>query len=69
MASSQDARMPLLDHLRELRKRVVRASVAILLASGLGWYFYNSIITTLALPVCDLAEANAMVIPIAELST
>ena len=58
MASSQDARMPLLDHLRELRKRVVRASVAILLASGLGWYFYNSIITTLALPVCDLAEAQ-----------
>jgi len=58
MASSQDARMPLLDHLRELRKRVVRASVAILLASGFGWYFYNLIITKLALPVCDLAEAQ-----------
>jgi sec-independent protein translocase protein TatC len=58
MASSQDARMPLLDHLRELRKRVVRASVAILFASGFGWYFYNPIITKLALPVCDLAAAQ-----------
>jgi sec-independent protein translocase protein TatC len=58
MASIKDARMPLLDHLRELRKRVVRASVAILLASVFGWYFYNPIITKLALPVCDLATAQ-----------
>ncbi|MBU6314254.1 MAG: twin-arginine translocase subunit TatC [Actinomycetales bacterium] len=50
--------MPLLDHLRELRKRVVRASVAIVLASGVGWYFYNPIITKLALPVCDLKAAQ-----------
>ena len=59
MASSKDARMPLLDHLRELRKRVFRASVAIVLASGFGWYFYNTIITTLAQPVCDLKAAQA----------
>jgi len=58
MASIKDARMPLLDHLREFRKRVVRASVAILFASGFGWYFYNPIITKLALPVCDLAAAQ-----------
>ena len=51
--------MPLLDHLRELRKRVFRASVAIVLASGFGWYFYNTIITTLAQPVCDLKAAQA----------
>ena len=59
MASTKDARMPLLDHLRELRKRVFRASVAIFLASGFGWYFYNTIITTLAQPVCDLKAAQA----------
>lgn len=58
MASTKDARMPLLDHLRELRKRVFRASVAIILASGAGWFFYNSIITTLADPVCDLKAAQ-----------
>ena len=58
MASNKDARMPLLDHLRELRKRVFRAAVAIFLASGFGWYFYNTIITTLAQPVCDLKAAQ-----------
>ena len=58
MASTKDARMPLLDHLRELRKRVFRAAVAIILASGVGWYFYNTIITTLAQPVCDLKAAQ-----------
>jgi sec-independent protein translocase protein TatC len=50
--------MPLLDHLREFRKRIVRAAVAVFLASGVGWYFYNTIITTLAQPVCDLKSAQ-----------
>ncbi|CAB4706076.1 unannotated protein [freshwater metagenome] len=59
MASTSDARMPLLDHLRELRKRTFRASVAILFASFVGWYFYNDIITQLALPVCDLKAAQS----------
>ena len=58
MASSNDARMPLLDHLREFRKRIVRAAIAVFLASGIGWYFYNTIITTLAEPVCDLKSAQ-----------
>ncbi len=51
--------MPLLEHLRELRRRVVRSSIIILLGSGIGWYFYNPIITSLARPVCDLAKAQA----------
>lgn len=51
--------MPLLEHLREFRRRVVRSSIAILVASGFGWYFYNPIITSLARPVCDLAKAQA----------
>ena len=59
MASLSDARMPLLDHLRELRTRVFYASIAIVLASVVGWYFYNEIITQLALPVCDLKAAQS----------
>lgn len=58
MASLPDARMPLLDHLREFRKRVFRASVAIIIVSIIGWYFYNDIITQLAMPVCDLKAAQ-----------
>ena len=48
MASVSEARMPLLDHLRELRKRVLRSAVAVLVAFVGGWYFYNPIISTLA---------------------
>ncbi len=59
MAATSGGRMPLLEHLRELRRRVVRSSIIILLASGVGWYFYNQIITTLARPVCDLTKAKA----------
>ena len=44
MASVNEARMPLLDHLRELRKRVLRSAIAVLVAFGGGWYFYDSII-------------------------
>lgn len=58
MASTSDARMPLLEHLRELRKRAFRASIVIVLASFVGWFFYNDIITQLALPVCDLKAAQ-----------
>ena len=58
-ATTVGGRMPLFEHLRELRRRVVRSSIIILLASGIGWYFYNQIITTLARPVCDLKEAKA----------
>lgn len=50
--------MPLLEHLREFRKRVVRSAIAISLASLIGWFFYNEIITKLAQPVCDLAAAQ-----------
>jgi sec-independent protein translocase protein TatC len=58
MASVNEARMPLLDHLRELRKRVLRSAIAVLVAFSGGWYFYDSIIVTLAAPVCDLKAAQ-----------
>jgi sec-independent protein translocase protein TatC len=59
MASSPQGQMPLIDHLRELRKRVLSSAIAIVVAFGGGWYFYNSIIVTLAKPVCDLRAAQA----------
>lgn len=52
--------MPLLDHLREFRRRILRSAIAILIASGFGWAFYNQIITKLAEPVCDLKKAQAI---------
>ena len=59
MTTSVGGRMPLIEHLREFRKRVVRSAFAISLGSVIGWFFYNEIITKLAEPVCDLKAAQA----------
>ena len=58
MAPANEARMPLLDHLRELRKRVLRSTIVVLIGCVGGWLLYNPIITTLAKPVCDLKTAQ-----------
>lgn len=50
--------MPLIEHFRELRSRVVKSALVISLASVVGWFFYNEIITQLAKPVCDLKYAQ-----------
>ena len=36
-----DGRMPLFDHLRELRNRVVKIAVAVLVGAGVSWAFYQ----------------------------
>ena len=58
MAATSGGRMPLLDHFRELRSRVVKSALAITLGSLIGWFYYNEIITKLAEPVCDLRAAQ-----------
>jgi len=58
MSTTTGGRMPLIEHLRELRKRVVRSAAAISIAAIVGWVFYTPIITTLAKPVCDLKSAQ-----------
>lgn len=59
MTTPPGGRMPLIEHLREFRKRVVRSAIAITIGSVIGWIFYNQIITSLASPVCDLKAAQA----------
>jgi sec-independent protein translocase protein TatC len=59
MSARERGTMPLLDHLRELRKRIIRAAFFILIFSILGFVYYNQIITTLAEPVCDLKLAQS----------
>jgi sec-independent protein translocase protein TatC len=58
MAATSGGRMPLLEHFRELRNRVVKSALVIILGSIVGWIFYNPIITKLAEPVCDLRAAQ-----------
>lgn len=58
MSTPNGGRMPLIEHLRELRKRVVRSAAAIGVFAIVGWVYYTQIITTLAEPVCDLKAAR-----------
>ena len=40
-AKNPDGRMPLMDHLRELRNRVVKVALAVLAGAIVGWVFYD----------------------------
>ena len=57
MSSSSSSGMPLLAHFIELRKRIFKSAVGILVLSTVGWFLYNPIINSLAAPVCDLKAA------------
>ena len=50
--------MPLAEHLRELRRRIGRSALAILLLTSVGWVYYDRIIKFLAAPICDLRRAK-----------
>jgi len=48
-----DGRMPLMDHLRELRNRVVKVAIAIVAGGIVGWVFYNQIWAFMQRPYCQ----------------
>lgn len=61
MSKRRGDKMPLLDHVREFRGRLIRSSIAVLLGSIGGWVFYQEIIRLLTLPFCDLGSTTAPV--------
>jgi sec-independent protein translocase protein TatC len=52
--ANPDARMPLLEHLRELRNRVLKALLVIVIGSIAGWYLYRYIWPVIERPYCRL---------------
>ena len=63
------AQMSFLDHLDELRRRLIRSVVFILLATIVSWFFSDRIYSFLAVPVeRALAEAQRRQVPIAGLT-
>ena len=50
-----EGRMALREHLTELRKRVVRAGLAILVGSIAGWFLYNPVLEYMTQPLTQLA--------------
>ncbi|GAA1956347.1 twin-arginine translocase subunit TatC [Catenulispora subtropica] len=48
-----EGRMPLAEHIRELRTRLFRASLGIAIGSVAGWFVHRWVIHRLTRPVCD----------------
>jgi sec-independent protein translocase protein TatC len=55
-ARNPDGRMPVLDHLRELRRRIVIVLVLVALGAVLGWYLYPHTLDFLRRPYCSVPE-------------
>ena len=51
--ANPDGRMPLFDHLRELRNRVVKIALAVLAGAAVSWAFYNRIWAFMQRPYCQ----------------
>ncbi len=56
--SNPDARMPLLDHLRELRNRVVKAALALTAGSVIGWFVYPPVWNFIKAPYCKIPQPH-----------
>jgi len=51
--ANPDGRMPLFDHLRELRNRVVKVALAILAGAAVSWAFYQRLWDFIQRPYCQ----------------
>ena len=49
-----EGRMPLVEHLRELRRRMLISCVALVPGIVIGWVSYDALVRFLAAPVCDV---------------
>jgi sec-independent protein translocase protein TatC len=50
--SNPEARMPLMEHIRELRNRVIKVAIAVTVASVIGWYVYPQVWNFIKRPYC-----------------
>lgn len=51
-----DGRMSLMEHLIELRMRLIRIAIAVAIGSVLGWLLYDAVFTFLREPLVELAK-------------
>lgn len=49
--------MSLMEHLVELRSRVIRSAIAVALGAAIGWMLYHPVLTVLRAPLEDLAKS------------
>ncbi len=53
--ANPEGRMPLLEHLRELKNRLIKSAIGVLLGAIAGWFLYDPILEALQTPVKDIA--------------
>ncbi|MGH3389798.1 MAG: twin-arginine translocase subunit TatC [Actinomadura sp.] len=59
-AFDDEGRMPLMDHLRELRNRLMKAILWVLLGTIIGWLVFNPVWDFLKEPYCALPQSHAL---------
>lgn len=55
-----EGRMPLREHLRELRNRLMKAGIAIIVGAVAGWFVYDPLYAALQQPLLDAAAAQGV---------
>src|SRR5579875_1111396 len=53
-AGNPEGRMPVLDHLRELRRRIITVLIIVALGGIAGWFLYGHILEILRHPYCSV---------------
>ena len=58
MSKRRGEKMPLVDHVREFRNRLIKSVFAIVSMAIVGWVFYQEIVRLLTLPFCDIGTSS-----------
>lgn len=62
MAEPNEARMPLIEHLKELRVRLIRSVIAIVIGFVIAYIFVDQLFAALTLPLREVAHGSVMLI-------
>lgn len=57
------ARMPLMEHIRELRSRLIKSALAIIVAAIVGFIYYRHIVNLLETPICNIKGVHGVGLP------
>ncbi len=61
MQASDDAgRMSLMDHLGELRNRIIKSVIAILIGATIGWVIYPWVLNVLTHPLTEISKTHSL---------
>jgi sec-independent protein translocase protein TatC len=58
--SNPQARMPLMEHIRELRNRVIKIAVVLTIGSVIGWFLYPYVWHFIQQPYCKIPHITAL---------